>query len=68
MNKLEKVALRVARKRGKHLVLIINNVHFFNNDEAGRNMLLQLQQRAEGWAASGKLVTSRLFVGNAELL
>ncbi|TFK73999.1 hypothetical protein BDN72DRAFT_760579 [Pluteus cervinus] len=55
MNKLEKVALRSARKTGKPLVLIINNVHFFNNDEAGRNMLLQLQSRAEGWAASGIL-------------
>ncbi|KAK7045536.1 hypothetical protein VNI00_007368 [Paramarasmius palmivorus] len=53
MNKLEKVALRCVKRRGKPLVLIINNVHFFNNDEAGRNMLLQLQQRAESWAACG---------------
>ncbi|KAJ3936992.1 MAG: hypothetical protein NXY57DRAFT_983294 [Lentinula lateritia] len=53
LNKLEKVALRCARRRHKPLVLIINNVHYFNNDEAGRNMLLQLQQRAEAWAASG---------------
>ncbi|KAJ3839623.1 hypothetical protein F5878DRAFT_615770 [Lentinula raphanica] len=53
LNKLEKVALRVAKRRHKPLVLIINNVHHFNNDEAGRNMLLQLQQRAEAWAASG---------------
>jgi len=55
MNKLEKVALRCARVRGKPLVVIINNVHFFQNDEAGRNMLLQLQQKAEAWAASGIL-------------
>jgi len=55
MNKLEKVALRCAPKREKPLVLIINNVHFFQNDEEGRNMLLQLQQKAEAWAASGKL-------------
>ncbi|KAF7351153.1 hypothetical protein MSAN_01678000 [Mycena sanguinolenta] len=53
MNKLEKVALKAARKRGKPLVLIINNVHFFKNDDEGRGMLLQLQQRAEAWAASG---------------
>jgi len=54
MNKLEKVALRCAPTRGKPLVLIVNNVHFFQNDEGGKNMLLQLQQRAEAWAASGK--------------
>ena len=53
MNKLEKVALRCAPQRGKPFVLIINNVHFFQNDEGGRNMLLQLQQKAEAWAASG---------------
>jgi hypothetical protein len=55
MNKLEKVALRCAPKRGRPLVLVINNIHFFQNDEAGRSMLLQLQQKAEVWAASGKL-------------
>ncbi|KAJ7772141.1 hypothetical protein DFH07DRAFT_803875 [Mycena maculata] len=53
MNKLEKVALKATRRRGKPLVLIINNVHFFKNDDEGRSMLLQLQQRAEAWAASG---------------
>lgn len=53
MNKLEKVALRCARRTGRPLVLVINNVHFFKNDDEGRNMLLQLQQRAEAWAASG---------------
>ncbi|KAH9996647.1 hypothetical protein BJV74DRAFT_877369 [Russula compacta] len=55
MNKLEKVALRSARKTGKPLILILNNVHLFNNDDNGRDMLLQLQQRAEAWAASGIL-------------
>lgn len=55
MNKLEKVALRYAKRTGKPLVLIINNVHFFKNDDGGRNMLLQLQQRGEAWAASGIL-------------
>src|SRR5215471_10232330 len=53
MNKLEKVALRSARRTGRPLVLILNNIHFFKNDDDGRNMLLQLQQRAEAWAASG---------------
>ena len=53
LNKLEKVALRMNARRHKPLVLVINNVHFFNNDESGRNILLQFQQRAESWAASG---------------
>ncbi|KAI0276262.1 hypothetical protein BGY98DRAFT_986616 [Russula aff. rugulosa BPL654] len=55
MNKLEKVALRSAKKTGKPLVLVLNNVHLFNNDDGGKDMLLQLQQRAESWAASGIL-------------
>ena len=53
MNKLEKVALRSARRTGRPLVLILNNIHHFKNDDDGKNMLLQLQQRAEAWAASG---------------
>ncbi|VDC00320.1 unnamed protein product [Peniophora sp. CBMAI 1063] len=53
MNKLEKVALKKARKTGRPLVLVINNVHYFRNNDDGKNMLLQLQQRAESWAASG---------------
>lgn len=56
LNKLEKVALRSARRTGRPLVLIINNVHFFKNDDEGRNIILQLQQKAESWAASGELV------------
>ncbi|KAF8273393.1 hypothetical protein EI94DRAFT_1563817, partial [Lactarius quietus] len=55
LNKLEKVALRSAKRTGKPLVLVLNNVHLFNNDDGGKNMLLQLQQRAEAWAASGIL-------------
>ncbi|KAI9465660.1 hypothetical protein BJY52DRAFT_1113241, partial [Lactarius psammicola] len=55
LNKLEKVALRSAKKTGKPLVLVLNNVHLFNNDDSGKNMLFQLQQRAEAWAASGIL-------------
>lgn len=67
MNKLEKVALRSARRTGKPLVLVLNNVHLFNNDDSGRNMLLQLQQRAEAWAASGKLfcASERVFTPDA---
>ena len=53
MNKLEKVALNHAQKKGKPLILVINNVHYFDHDDDGRNMLLQFQQRAEAWAASG---------------
>ncbi|KAH9944767.1 hypothetical protein B0H21DRAFT_694510 [Amylocystis lapponica] len=55
MNKLEKVALRYSRRKGRPLVLVFNNMQFFKNDDDGRNMLLQLQQRAESWAASGIL-------------
>ncbi|TCD64562.1 hypothetical protein EIP91_003920 [Steccherinum ochraceum] len=55
MNKLEKVALKYSRRTGRPLVLILNNVHFFKNDDEGRNMLLQLQQHAESWSASGIL-------------
>ena len=53
LNKLEKVALRYSSKKNRPLVLIFNNVHFFKNDDAGQAMLLQLQQHAEAWAASG---------------
>ncbi|XP_006461252.1 hypothetical protein AGABI2DRAFT_204905 [Agaricus bisporus var. bisporus H97] len=53
LNKLEKVALRSCQRTGRPLVLIINNVHFFKNDEEGRGMLLQLQQKAEAWAVAG---------------
>ncbi|KXN87500.1 hypothetical protein AN958_08805 [Leucoagaricus sp. SymC.cos] len=53
LNKLEKVALRISQKTNRPLVLIINNVHHFKNDEDGRGILLQLQQKAEAWAASG---------------
>ncbi|KAI0669686.1 hypothetical protein C8Q78DRAFT_1095132 [Trametes maxima] len=55
LNKLEKVALRHAKNTGKPLILVLNNVHYFNHDDDGRNMLLQFQQRAEAWAASGIL-------------
>lgn len=53
LDKLEKVALRVARRRGRPLVLCFNNAHLFPQDETGRNLLWQLQHRAELWAKSG---------------
>jgi hypothetical protein len=68
MNKLEKVALKIARRRGKPLVLIFNNIHFFNNDDEGRGMLLQLQQRAEAWAASGMSLQSQSPHSYSDLL
>ncbi|KAG6850844.1 hypothetical protein H0H93_007462 [Arthromyces matolae] len=61
MNKLEKVALRSARRTGRPLVLVINNIHHFKNDDEGQNMILQLQQKAEAWAASGRSA-SRMHV------
>lgn len=60
LNKLEKVAMRYHKKHGRPAVLVINNIHYFNNDNDGRNVLLQLQQRAEAWAAGGKLRFSSL--------
>ena len=53
MNKLEKVALRYAKRKGRPVVLIFNNAHLVGNTDDGRNILLQLQQRAETWAESG---------------
>jgi hypothetical protein len=54
LNKLEKVALRVAEKKKRPVVMVFNNIHYFNNDDDGRNLLLQLQQKAESWAQSGE--------------
>ncbi|EJD51379.1 hypothetical protein AURDEDRAFT_135079 [Auricularia subglabra TFB-10046 SS5] len=52
LNRLEKVALRYARRNKRPLVLIFSNIHLIRNTDGGRNMLLQLQQRAEAWAES----------------
>ncbi|KAG8926947.1 hypothetical protein FRC01_008191 [Tulasnella sp. 417] len=52
LNKLEKVALKMAAKRKKPLVLVINKCQFLNNDEESRQLLRQLQQKAERWAES----------------
>ena len=65
MNKLEKVALRSAKRTGRPLVLVINNVHYFKNDDGGQNMLMQLQQRAEAWAASGSHNFSSSALGHS---
>ncbi|KZO90345.1 hypothetical protein CALVIDRAFT_603010 [Calocera viscosa TUFC12733] len=55
LTKLEKFALRIAPKRGKPLVLVVNNLHQLQNDAEGRRMVRLLQQRAEVWAESGIL-------------
>lgn len=62
MNKLEKVALKYAHKKGRPLCLIFNNVHLFPNNEEGNALLHQLQQRAEAWA-EGSL---RISVQNSD--
>lgn len=54
LNKLEKVAIRYSDKKGRPLVLIVNNIHIFKNDDEGQSVLLQIQQKAEAWAASGE--------------
>ncbi|UNI17633.1 hypothetical protein JDV02_003961 [Purpureocillium takamizusanense] len=56
LNKLEKVAMRLFRERGKPLVVIVNQMHLLRNDEDGRDLIELLQQRAEQWAAAN-LVT-----------
>lgn len=56
LNQLEKVALSMRKRRGKPLLMIINNIHLFKEDEGGRHLLDILQQRAEIWA-SNELVT-----------
>ncbi|WWC70154.1 uncharacterized protein I206_104101 [Kwoniella pini CBS 10737] len=55
LNKLEKVALRYARKNGRPLVMAFNNIHLFPNTDEGHGLLHQLQQRAEAWAEGGIL-------------
>ncbi|KAG8986753.1 hypothetical protein FRB90_003808 [Tulasnella sp. 427] len=52
LNKLEKVALKMAAQRKKPLVLVINNCQLFDNAEETHQLLLQLQQKAESWAES----------------
>ena len=54
LNMLHVVAVQYAKKNNRPLVLIINNVQFFRNDDNGKNMILQFLQRAEEWGPSGK--------------
>jgi hypothetical protein len=57
LNKLEKVAIKMRRERkGRPLVLIVNQMHLIRHDEDGRDLIELLQQRAEQWAAAN-LVT-----------
>lgn len=56
LNKLEKVALKSRRERGRPLVLIINQMHLIRDDDDGKDVIELLQQRAEQWAAAN-LVT-----------
>ncbi|KAI7053772.1 hypothetical protein KC327_g18676 [Hortaea werneckii] len=51
-NKLEKVALKRRDRVAKPLIIIVNSTHLLRDDEAGRDLLELLQQRAEAWAAS----------------
>jgi len=68
LNKVEKVALRFAKKRNRPLVLVIKNIHLFEDDAKGHERILQLQQKAEAWADSGKFMFYRLFYPNAKPL
>lgn len=56
LNKLEKVAMSLSKKRRKPLILIVNQMHLLRNDDDGRDLIELLQQRAEQWAAAN-LVT-----------
>lgn len=51
-NKLEKVALKRRKEKGRPLILIINSMHLLRDDEDGKDLLELVQQRAEQWAAS----------------
>lgn len=53
---LEEVAKRYTKKNKKPLVLILNNIQYFQNNDEGRDLLLQFQQRAEEWSPSGNVV------------
>ncbi|CAG8478432.1 10072_t:CDS:2 [Diversispora eburnea] len=53
LNIIEEVAYIYKRRHKRPLVLIINNVHSFKDDEDGSDLLELLQQRAEYWATGG---------------
>ncbi|KAG1879672.1 hypothetical protein C8R48DRAFT_588843 [Suillus tomentosus] len=63
LDKLYEVAMRNGRRRP--LVLIITKIQNFQNDDQGRNLLLQIQQYAERWAIRGSVLmthTSAIFL------
>ncbi|GAA5828237.1 hypothetical protein JCM11251_002650 [Rhodosporidiobolus azoricus] len=53
--KLEKAAIRFRRRRGRPMVMIIQNAHFIHDDDEGHSLLHMLQQRAEAWSQAGVL-------------
>jgi hypothetical protein len=57
LNMMEKVALDLRKKRGRPLMLIINNIHLFKDDADGQSLLEILQQRAEIWSANELITT-----------
>ncbi|KAI5480606.1 hypothetical protein MNV49_000302 [Pseudohyphozyma bogoriensis] len=57
LNKLEKVAIKFRKEKGRPLCLIYNNIHFIHDDEDGHSLLHMLQQRAESWAQAGVVTT-----------
>lgn len=66
-NKLEKVALSRRRSGSPPLVLIVNSTHLVRDDHDGQDLLEMIQQRAEQWAASGLVTTSRFMLAPVEL-
>ncbi|KAG9304003.1 hypothetical protein G9A89_005913 [Geosiphon pyriformis] len=56
LNMVEIVAHKYFLKKGVPLILVINNIHSFKDDEDGTDLLELIQQRAEAWAAT-KIVT-----------
>ncbi|CAG8764162.1 4316_t:CDS:2, partial [Racocetra fulgida] len=56
LNVIEAVAIKFRKKHRRPLVLVINHIQAFKDDEDGENLLELLQQRAESWAAT-KIVT-----------
>jgi transcriptional regulator of nitric oxide reductase len=58
-NKLEKVALNRRKIGSTPLILIINSTHLVRDDHDGQDLLEMIQQRAEQWAASGLVTTSK---------
>lgn len=51
-NKLEKIAMKRRERVGRPLIIILNSMHLLRDDDAGKDLLELIQQRAEQWAAS----------------